>query len=41
LEEEDTWDRRVEDVDSDKRNGHGWARSIEKLHKDKREDLKM
>jgi hypothetical protein len=37
----DKWVRRVEDVDSDERNGHGWARSIEKLHRDEREDLKM
>jgi len=41
LEEVDIWDRRVEDVESDARNGHGWARSIEKLHRDKGEDLKM
>jgi hypothetical protein len=41
LEEVGTWDRRVEDLDSDERNGHEWARSIEKLRRDRREDLKM
>jgi hypothetical protein len=41
LEEVDAWERRLEDVDSGERNGHGWERNTEELHRDEREDLKM
>ena len=41
MQEADTWERRLEDVDSGERNGHGWARSFKELHRDERKDLEM